>query len=211
MVRTKLIAITLLLIAITGCSSSLSKEECLNADWYIIGLEDGSSGFPLASIGRHREACAKINVSPDISQYEAGLNKGYESYCTRASGYTVGTSGRKYHGVCSDEAGRIFNKAFNDGRNLYDLRLQQGRIHHQMDAERDGIAESLETIAEYEDQIVLAETTAEERRELLDSIKKLQTYIVEANASLDILYVEHEKLQYAVEDLEKYHQSLGYQ
>jgi len=44
-----LLAIGLLIpgiLILAGCAS-LSKNQCLNADWYAVGLEDGAVGRPL--------------------------------------------------------------------------------------------------------------------------------------------------------------------
>jgi hypothetical protein len=57
-----MILVSLSWTAFTGCAT-LGKEECLNADWFTIGFEDGARGYPASRIGDHREACAKHGVT----------------------------------------------------------------------------------------------------------------------------------------------------
>ncbi len=193
-----------------GCSSNLSKEECLVADWYVIGIEDGSKGLPLSNIGRHREACAKASIAPDLERYQAGLNKGYGFYCTVANGYDIGKRGLQHHSVCTGDAGAAFHTAHKHGNEWHQLHWEKNEIYRKIDNQRQNVADSLTAIADYEDEIVLAKTTSEERRRLLDAIKEEEQYIDEVTAILDALTLEY---QYASRDLEKlteYHSSLGY-
>jgi len=74
------------IIGMTGCAS-MSKQECLNANWKTIGYEDGSRGKPETSIQAHRKACAKINITPDLPQYQQGHREGARFYCKKHTGY----------------------------------------------------------------------------------------------------------------------------
>merc|ERR1711916_171837 len=65
-----------------GCAS-LSKEECLVADWQQIGFEDGSRGRDLLTLARHRKACAKAGITPDRAAYERGHRQGLLRYCKK--------------------------------------------------------------------------------------------------------------------------------
>ena len=53
-----------LLAALGGCAS-LSKNECLNANWEDIGIRDGANGRPEEYLIQHSKACAKVGVTPD--------------------------------------------------------------------------------------------------------------------------------------------------
>ena len=67
-----------LLLLVSGCAS-LDKDECLHANWYAIGLEDGARGRSVERLGDHRRACAKHNVAPSAERYVAGRNEGLKS------------------------------------------------------------------------------------------------------------------------------------
>ena len=44
-------------LLLEGCAT-LSKNECLQAQWYDIGFTDGAGGHTLTRIGKPRKACA---------------------------------------------------------------------------------------------------------------------------------------------------------
>jgi len=58
----------------TGCST-LSQEECLVADWQLIGREDGAVGRDASYIGNHRKACADYGIVPDLQEYQHGYER----------------------------------------------------------------------------------------------------------------------------------------
>ena len=96
LITTLIVSLTLF---VTGCAS-LNKDECLTADWYLIGFDDGSNGQDVARIGQHRQACAKHGITPDIHQYEDGFENGVRKFCTPQKGYNKGKNGWKYQGIC---------------------------------------------------------------------------------------------------------------
>lgn len=119
----------LLLAAVCGCAS-LGKDECLNASWYAIGLEDGSKGRPVERLGDHRRACAKYGVAPDAERYLAGRGEGLKSFCTYERGYTEGRAGHVYNAACP--APKAFLAGYQRGRELYDLQRQLDQVQRQI-------------------------------------------------------------------------------
>lgn len=93
-------AILLAVLFVAGCAGSLSKEECAVADWYSVGVEDGSKGYDLSRLGAHRKACAKVGVTPDADRYAEGRLVGLQSYCTYQRGYAQGQRGAASQTVC---------------------------------------------------------------------------------------------------------------
>lgn len=189
-----------------ACSSNLSKKECLNADWYIIGVEDGSQGYPLSRIGRHREACAKVSVVPDHQRYEEGLKKGYTSYCTRAGGYEIGQRGRTHHNVCTGE----FITAYKHGYEMFEARARQNTLFDQIDRTKRDIAVSKNTIVEFEEEVVNDSTTEDQRRKLLTDIKNLQIHIADQYGLLDSLELDYLDAKEIVREVEHRHKTMGY-
>jgi len=45
------------LLALAACAS-MDRNQCVNADWYAVGLEDGARGRGVERLGEHRRACA---------------------------------------------------------------------------------------------------------------------------------------------------------
>ncbi|MBU2886891.1 DUF2799 domain-containing protein [Gilvimarinus agarilyticus] len=206
----RLTLLTSTLLAMTACST-LSKDECLNADWHLIGLEDGSRGYEVSRIGSHREACAKVGVVPNLTHYRAGLNEGYQSYCAAANGYAVGLAGGQYKNVCQNKDAQDFVSAYQHGRDLY--RLQQSLQNlNQLIADYNNTIDSLlNDNAVLEEQLVHRARTPTERQQLLNSIKNNEQEAAELAQS--IIYSERERAVLAQDlaDLEAYHRQLGYQ
>jgi hypothetical protein len=111
---------------LAGCAS-LDKDECRNADWYAIGLEDGALGRTVERLGDHRRACAEHGVAPQTERYLAGRNEGLKSFCTYERGYSQGRAGQAYAGACPKEMAAGFVAGYQRGRELYELhrRLQE--------------------------------------------------------------------------------------
>jgi hypothetical protein len=91
--KAKLVGVGMLLLAGAGCST-MSKQECKVADWYLVGVEDAQKGQPKSRLDDHRKACAKANITPDIFKYEAGHEHGLKTYCTTQNGYAVAVNVR---------------------------------------------------------------------------------------------------------------------
>ena len=90
-------------LLLSGCAG-LSKDECLTADWQIIGFEDGSAGQSAARIGDHRRACAKHGVTPDKTAYDAGYHEGIMNYCSFNRGNNASLAGYGRLQVCPDNS-----------------------------------------------------------------------------------------------------------
>ncbi len=118
--RASIISISLCsVLLISGCAS-ISKEACLHADWRAIGYENGAAGQPISAASSKRTACAKkAGVSIDMAQYIIGRKDGLTLYCRPSRGYTLGSAGGYYHGVCTGSSELGFLAAYEAGRRLY--------------------------------------------------------------------------------------------
>jgi len=101
-----------------GCAT-LSKNECLESDWFEIGRRDGSMGKPRALFQQHSKACGKHGVSPDREAYYKGRDEGLKFYCTRDNGFEQGRLGQSYRYVCPSELEPVFFAGYQKGRELY--------------------------------------------------------------------------------------------
>lgn len=143
--RRKRLFPAIILATVAGGCATLDKEECLQADWYAIGLEDGARGYPLDRLGNHRRACSKYGVSPSPDDYAAGRTVGLRSFCTFDRGVAEGRQGRDYAGVCPDPLAEDFLAGYRHGQDL--LRMERRletlrtRIRELQEALRKGIAD----------------------------------------------------------------------
>jgi hypothetical protein len=114
--------------AFSGCAS-LSKNECLNADWQDIGVRDGANGQPEEYLIQHSTACAKVGVVPDRERWLAGREQGLERFCTPQRAYQIGEYGGSFDaGICRNhDQERLFD-AYNKGRDVNRLGGEIGSI-----------------------------------------------------------------------------------
>lgn len=73
------------LLLFAGCAS-LSRTQCLEGDWYEIGLSDGKSGVESEQFNVYVDTCAKYDVVPDFAKYSEGRTKGLEFLTSTVSG-----------------------------------------------------------------------------------------------------------------------------
>ncbi len=126
------LSLVLLGAALLSACATLSKSECKTADWQTIGFEDGAGGATAAKIGKHREACAKHGVTPDLAAYNRGREQGLREYCRTQNGFRLGEQGAVYRGVCPADLEPDFQTAYEAGKVVYHaasaVRHTQSRI-----------------------------------------------------------------------------------
>ena len=165
------LAFTLL---VSGCST-LNEDECRSADWNGIGFLDGSRGLPPERLAKHRGACARVGISPDVEAYTAGRDLGLELYCTPSKGFTAGLT-NVYHDVCPRHLENDFLRAFEDGRKVRKLENLAAEARRQADAERTRHEQRVKRLADLDGKIEKAENWANQhgllvlRRDLLREI-----------------------------------------
>jgi hypothetical protein len=116
------------LVLLQGCAT-LDKDECMLADWRLIGYQDGVSGKSAAAVGEYREDCAKHAVVPDLDAYRAGREEGLQQYCKADNGYRLGNAGHGLAAVCPTALEDDFRDAYNAGRKLYLARSTVNKTH----------------------------------------------------------------------------------
>lgn len=127
-------------LLLAGCAT-MDKSECVNANWYAIGLEDGARGASVERLGAHRRACAEFNVSPDAERYVAGHREGLKSFCTYERGYAAGRAGSAYSGVCPPEMRRDFLAGYERGKELHGLHRRLDQVNADIKKTKAGLSE----------------------------------------------------------------------
>jgi hypothetical protein len=131
----------LLVMGLSGCAS-MSRDECLAANWYEIGKKDASRGFRLARLSEHRESCAEHGIAPSVAEYRDGYSRGLPFYCNREKGWSVGLNGQSYHNICPPELEREFQTGYRAGREIHDLEQELDEIDRRIDRVEQKMAKS---------------------------------------------------------------------
>lgn len=204
----KLLFILLMLSGLSACAS-LSKEECLNANWKTIGYEDGSQGKSETTIQSHRKACAKINVSPDLNQYLSGHKEGARVYCKKSTGYQWGVSGGVYAGICPADLEPAFLKAYRYGHELFNIRQEISRIESAITGYQNSITD-LERQKQDAKKLIVESSSSKEKRQQLKEIDRIDMDI--RRYERDIAEADHQvgHLHQDYSAIESQHRQMGY-
>ena len=180
---TRLIVIAALALAVQGCAS-MSKNECVTADWYAIGYESGIRGEREAQIAEHRKACAEHGVTPDLARFMAGRDAGLERFCEPRNGYRLGRAGTGYAGVCPQQLESGFMQAYGAGREIYDVQQNINRLGRRIDARQAELKRLNEDIADKQVELIRAGTTPPRRALLLSQMLELQQAVKSVEADI---------------------------
>jgi len=160
--------------ALLSSCATLGKDECLNAEWFTIGYEDGARGYPASRIGNHREACAKHGVTPDFARYEEGRQEGLQEYCTPQKGYGLGAAGKRSPDICPKDLEAAFLEGYNQGKLVHEARLTINRQQADLKKLNADLAAVNQKLDEYETELVRERRIGPKRRRyLLEEIKFL--------------------------------------
>lgn len=160
-------------LMLTGCAT-LSKDECLYANWEAIGMEDGARGRDLSYLSRHRQACAKHGVSPDIHLYRIGYSAGLKQFCTPERGFSLGLNGSRYSGICPDDLETEFLPAYRQGYAIHQADQQVKKITAKISDQDSYLADINAEIKEAKAHIITSNTPEKERAKLLKNLDILR-------------------------------------
>ena len=184
-ISVRLLAAAGFALALHGCgSTSMSRNECLNADWYAVGYESGVSGHSEAQIGRHRRACAEHGVTPDLARFLAGRDAGLQRYCEPRNGYRLGRDGYNHTGICPQRLDGEFTRAWRAGRELYDTEQNIDRQTRRIRARQSDLNALSEDLAQKQAEIIAPGTPPARRALLLAEIIEVRDKM--KNVELDI-------------------------
>jgi len=114
---------------LTSCAT-LSRDECRVAKWREIGHSDAAQGYSASRIAEHRSACARVNVSVDLADYNDGYDRGLNVYCQPEAAYRLASQGRPYPSQCSTQRFPLLSPAYSQGVVYYQLQQDRSELHH---------------------------------------------------------------------------------
>ncbi|HET6628655.1 MAG TPA: DUF2799 domain-containing protein [Woeseiaceae bacterium] len=196
----------LALVGLGGCAG-MSAEECAMSDWRAVGFEDGSLGYTAARLGNYRRACAEHGYTPDLTAYQAGRREGLQLYCQPSRGFSVGSSGGQYYGVCSADLEAGFLDGYHAGAELYNLRSNVNAANSRIHSNEQELERTKELIRAKEAALIDSATTTQDRVLLLADLKELSERVGELEADIDLAVAERARHE---ERLAAYESTLAY-
>ena len=204
-----LICLSLALAGLSGCAA-MSSDECIASDWSAIGYEDGSRGYTTGHFSKHRKACAKHGVTADFAAYQNGRDQGLIEYCQPSRGFSVGSRGAGYNGVCSVNLEADFLDAYNAGHHLYSLRSSVNHATSSISSKESELKRIENLMVDKEAALILRVTTTEDRILLLADLKKLSERTGQLEGEIKDLYEIRARSQVELEHYQMVVADMGY-
>lgn len=205
----QLFSIVAFVTTLSACTT-MSKDECMHADWYLKGLADAGDGYALDRIVDHGKACARVAVAPNRRDYEAGHQKGARLYCVPNKGYSEGRRGRQYHGICPAGLENNFLRAYRDGQELFAIQQKISQLANDIANSQARIESNYNEIQLLKHDIVDRHSDSQERRYKLRRIDELQYEITDLEIRIDRNAREIEWFNNDYRSLEDKHFRMGY-
>ena len=161
------------LVLLHGCAT-LDKDECMLADWRLIGYEDGVAGKSSTAVGEYRKDCAKHAVVPDLAVYRTGREEGLLEYCQADNGYRLGNAGRSLATVCPTALQGDFRDAWNNGRKLYLARSAVNKTYSRINDRKQTLSSLEENRAQKLAALIADGLKADQRVMILYELSELQ-------------------------------------
>ena len=200
---------SLAVLMLSGCAT-MSGDECATSDWQAIGFEDGSRGYSADRLGNHRKACAKHGVTPDFQAYQTGHDQGLNSFCQPSRGFSLGSNGGSYNGVCAAHREGDFVDAYNSGYHLYNLRSRVNSASSQINYKKSELENNEKSMTEKEVALVSPDTLIEERIRIIADLKDLSEDNGQLEAEIDQLIHDRAKHEHELESYEAILANSGY-
>lgn len=174
----KLVILNMILaLSLSGCAV-MSKSECQNANWELIGQRDGISGAGSLSQARG-QACAKHQINMNRKQYLDGYRKGIQTYCTPQTVFDYALSGKGNYQNCPLEMHTELRPYYNVAANYYAAKSKLESIENTLASARKNLnqAEKKESRDYYRGQITeSSELLPQARRNFDEAQRSLELF-----------------------------------
>ncbi len=197
----KLAIASLLSIGLANCAT-MSKDDCLTADWERVGYQDGTRGHTASRVESHAKACSKHGISPDLDLYRKGRAEGLKEYCRPDNGFREGLAGRDYRGVCPEDMRDDFLYAWQDGQTVYKARRRVEKLRDFISSHLSELHEIKELIDEKKAWLVEAQGTPSERAKVLEEIEDLSNEVGRIHSDINQAEFDLVDAQRELEDVE---------
>lgn len=196
----------LLLLALAGCAR-MDVAECRTADWRAIGYEDGVQGAGPGYFGERRKACAEHGITADFDTYMAGRAEGLVQFCSPHNGYSLGTRGYSYTGICPAELEDSFLSAHADGYGLYQRHAALKRVRARLNNSKQRLQEIEYLLVDRTALLVSTDLAPAERAAVAVELKQLTEEKIHLETDIVQLRYDHAQAQ---REYESYQASIAY-
>lgn len=164
--------VLLFTLILSGCQT-LSKEECVAADWRVIGEQDGAAGHPPQQrFGDHAKSCEKAGVVPNQSLWNEGYQVGLKRFCTPLSGLAHGQKGGTYANTCPAEQASGFLSGYSVGKRQYDKKGEISSLQSRIRSAQSTISNNQSLMSQGKIDQFEAESTIRTNQRLVNDLNR---------------------------------------
>ncbi|MBV1879120.1 MAG: DUF2799 domain-containing protein [Pseudomonadales bacterium] len=128
----------------------MNESECSNANWQLIGKQDGVNGKLKSNAIKHEKACSEYGISINNEEYNSGHDEGLVQYCTDSSGFILGERGKAYNGVCANNLEQVFLVGYVIGKKFYHAQRKVNEVKSELrsiDKKAEKYAEEIDELS----------------------------------------------------------------
>ena len=207
-----LLQVVFVVLVLTSCAA-MSKEDCWATDWFMKGTRDGTEGHPATQFRVYEEACMEHSIllsADNRTDYQKGLQKGYETYCTSNNGYYLGYAGKGHKGVCPVHLRQDFNHAYSIGEELYYVNVEVRRQDNEISFKRSEIRSLERDIRKLTKELNSDEVEASAKAGHPQKINQKQNEISHLLAEITPLMIVRDSANQRCEEVRRKHRNMGY-
>lgn len=208
MQQVKLLYIYCSLVLLSGCAV-MSKNDCLQADWYQVGYEVGFDGERdhVEAYNKRVDVCSEYGVSAEFSQYELGHAAGIAKFCEPNNAVRVGAKGNKNAitaNVCPEYDHPGFTAAFDAGYKLHDLRRQATQARNELERMENQLYRNARQIDNLRRTLNSGEATEQQQRDAQRRIRYLYRDARNLDYEIDRYRRHYYKMEEAADAYQEY-------
>ncbi|MES2070583.1 MAG: DUF2799 domain-containing protein [Pseudomonadota bacterium] len=156
-----------------GCAS-LSKDQCLNANWQQIGFADGKQGLPPDQLNEHAKACTEYGVQTNFEQYMLGRSRGLLNYCQPENAFNTGRAGRGENvAACPPNMQNAFLFEFRRGGEINQMEGELESLRSRISANNSRIYRNDGRIGDIRNELRRTDLSTDTRNALLNEFNRL--------------------------------------
>lgn len=194
------LSISMLLAGCTG----MNQAECLNANWELIGLEDGNYGRNLSYANRHQSDCSKYDSQIDMEAYRTGHAEGLRNFCRAENGFNLGRSGRPYSGICPSDLEDAFLSEYDTGKEFYFLDKEISDTKAEINTHLNRIKNINNEIDLKAERAVQLDISPAQRDRIQNEMRELQFEMLDRQQLVGDLQLYLEDKEYDLNELSQY-------
>jgi hypothetical protein len=194
----RFISIAAASMLLSNCAN-MNESDCINANWQLIGFEDGSLGKNESNIANHRKECAEYGVTPELAAYRKGHYLGSEKFCSKNNGFARGSLGKEYQQNCPTQFEPAFLAGFTDGQTVYGLKQTVAHYEAELKETQKNIEQLEKSIARKNEQMIADGLNREQRIAIREDVFQQQQKWQDLTDTLPNLKQELENAQQTYE------------